>query len=61
MIRIDAVMILRFPVTATIVKMTTKIKIKVLKKIPNSRLKSICAINIIDPTPYIYEVTSATS
>ncbi|MGB6531558.1 MAG: hypothetical protein WBF33_25920 [Candidatus Nitrosopolaris sp.] len=60
MIRIDAVMILSFPVTATIVKITTKIKIKVVNKIPNNRLKSICAINIIDPTRYIYEVISAT-
>ncbi|MFY9869748.1 MAG: hypothetical protein WAK17_08530 [Candidatus Nitrosopolaris sp.] len=60
MIRIDAVMILSFPVTAIIVKITTKIKIKVVNNIPNNRLKSICAINIIDPTPYIYEVASAT-
>jgi hypothetical protein len=60
MIRIDAVMVLSFPVTAIIVKITTKIKIKVVNKIPNNRLKSICTFNIIDPTPHIYEVTSAT-
>jgi hypothetical protein len=57
MIRIDAVRILSFSVRATIAKITAKIKIKVVNKIPKSRLKFICATHIIDSGPYIYGVT----
>ena len=47
MIRIDAVRILTFSVRATIAKITAQIKIKVVNKIPKSRLKFICAIYLI--------------
>lgn len=47
-IKIDAVRILSFSVKATIAKIIAKIKIKVVNKIPKSRLKFICPIYIID-------------
>ena len=47
-IRIDAVRILSFSVRASITKITAKIKIKVVNKIPKSRLKFICAIHFIN-------------
>jgi len=57
MIKIDAVRILSFSVKETIAKIIAKIKIKVVNKIPKSRLKFICPIYIIDSFPYIYGVT----
>ena len=48
MIRIDAVTILSFSVRAAIAKITAKIKINVVNKIPKSRLKFICAIHFIN-------------
>ena len=57
MIRIDAVRILSFSVRAAIAKITAKIKINVVNKIPKSRLKFICAIYLINSGPYIYGVT----
>lgn len=43
MIKIKDVIILSFSVIATIAKINTKIKIKVVNKIPNNRLKFVCA------------------
>ena len=48
MIRIDAVKILSFSVRAAIAKITAKIKINVVNKIPKSHLKFICAIHFIN-------------
>lgn len=48
MIRIDAVIILSLSVRATIAKITAKIKINVVNKIPKSRLKFICAIHFFN-------------
>ena len=57
MIRIKVVTILNFSVIAIIAKINTKIRIKVVNKIPKSRLKFICAIYLINSGPYIYGVT----
>ena len=43
MIRIKVVTILNFSVIAIIAKINTKIRIKVVNKIPNNRLKLVCA------------------
>jgi hypothetical protein len=44
MIRIEAVIILNFSAITTIRKINTKIRINVVNKIPNNRLKSISVI-----------------
>jgi hypothetical protein len=51
MIRIDALAIVSFSVIAIIVKINTKMKIKVVNNIPNNRLKFVCVISM--PGPYI--------
>jgi hypothetical protein len=43
MIKIKDAIILSLSVIATIAKINTKIKIKVVNKIPNNRLKFVCA------------------
>ncbi len=44
---IEAVIILSISATTTITKITPHIMIKAVNKVPNNRLKPICAINII--------------
>ena len=50
---IDAAMILIFSVIAIIAKINTKIKINVVKRIPNNCLKFICVIYIMKSGPHI--------